>query len=43
MDPPNDGNNLSLDGGDGITDGSDDNTVVTMPLHNSGLPASPAP
>jgi hypothetical protein len=40
VDPPNDRNNLSFDGGDEKTDGSDDNTVVIMNLHNSGLPAS---
>jgi hypothetical protein len=41
VDPPNEGNNLSFDGGDENTDGSDDNTVVTTPPRDSGLPASP--
>jgi hypothetical protein len=41
LDPPNDGNNLSLDGGDDNTDGSDDNNVVTAPPRDSGPPASP--
>jgi hypothetical protein len=40
VDPPNDGNNLSFDGGDGTTDGNDDNTVVIANPRNSGLPAS---
>jgi hypothetical protein len=41
VDPPNDGNNLSFDGGDDNTDGSDDNTIVTAPPCDSGPPASP--
>jgi hypothetical protein len=28
VDPPNDGNNLSFDGGDGKPDGSSNNTIV---------------
>jgi hypothetical protein len=41
VDPLNDGNNLSFDGGDGNTDRSDDNAVVNVPPHDSGPPASP--
>jgi hypothetical protein len=41
VDPPNDGNNLSFDGGDENTDGCDENTVVTTPPRDSGPPASP--
>jgi hypothetical protein len=41
VDHPNDGNNLSFDGGDENTDGSDDNTIVTASPRDSGLPASP--
>jgi hypothetical protein len=41
VDPPNDGNTLSVDGGDENADGSDDNTVVTAPPRDSGPPASP--
>jgi hypothetical protein len=41
VDPPHDGNNISLDGGDESTNGSDGNTVVNEPPHNPGLPASP--
>jgi hypothetical protein len=41
VDPPNDGKNLSFDGGDERTDGSDDNTVVNAFPCISGLPASP--
>jgi DNA repair exonuclease SbcCD ATPase subunit len=37
--PLNDGNTLSFDGGDGIIDGSDDNTVVIVNPRNSGPPA----
>jgi hypothetical protein len=40
VDPPHDGNNLSFYAGDERTDGSDDNTVVNIHLHESGLPAS---
>jgi hypothetical protein len=40
-DPPHDGNNLSFDGGDEKTDGSDDNTIVHVPSCDSGLPESP--
>jgi hypothetical protein len=40
VDPPNDGNNLSLDGGDKRTDGSDDNTVVIANPRDSGPPVS---
>jgi hypothetical protein len=43
VDPPHDGNNLSLHGGDEETDESDDNTVVTAPPRDSGPPASPEP
>jgi hypothetical protein len=39
VDPPNHGNTLSFDGGDGITDGSDDNTVVITNPRDSGPPA----
>jgi hypothetical protein len=31
VDPPNDGNNLSLDGGDGKVDGTDERSAVNMP------------
>jgi hypothetical protein len=31
VDPPNDGNNLSLDGGDGKGDGTDERSAVNMP------------
>jgi hypothetical protein len=41
VDPPHDGNNLSFDGGDERTDGSDDNTVVNARPRDSGPPASP--
>jgi hypothetical protein len=41
VDRLNDGNNLSFNGGDENTDGSDDNTVVTVPPRDSGPPASP--
>jgi hypothetical protein len=41
VDPPHDGNNLSFDGGDERTDGSDDNTVVIANPRDSGPPASP--
>jgi hypothetical protein len=41
VDPPNDGNNLSFDGGDGNTDRSDDTTAVNAPPRGSGPPASP--
>jgi hemerythrin len=41
VDPPQDGNHLSFDGGDERTDGSDDNTVVIANPCDSGLPASP--
>jgi hypothetical protein len=40
VDPLNDGNNLSFDGGDENTDGSDDNTVLTANARDSGQPAS---
>jgi hypothetical protein len=40
VDPPHDGNNLSFDGGDGRTAGSDDNTIVNACPRNSGSPAS---
>jgi hypothetical protein len=40
VDPPNDGNDLSFDGGDGKTDGSDDNGVVIANPRDSGPPAS---
>jgi alanyl-tRNA synthetase len=40
VDPPNDGNNPSFDGGDERSDGSDDNTVVNAPPRTSGPPAS---
>jgi hypothetical protein len=41
VDPPNDGNNLFLDGGDGPTDGSDSNTVVNASQCISAAVASP--
>jgi hypothetical protein len=41
VDRPHNGNNLSSDGGDKRTDGSDDNTVVNARPHDSRLPASP--
>jgi hypothetical protein len=41
VDPPHDRNNLSLDAGDDRTDGSNDNTIVNIPPHDSSLPASP--
>jgi hypothetical protein len=41
VDPPNDGNNLSLDGGDGPSDGSDNNTVVNVSQRVSAVAASP--
>jgi hypothetical protein len=41
VDPPNNGNNLSLDGGDGPTDGSDNNTVVNASQCVSAAAASP--
>jgi hypothetical protein len=41
VDPPNDGNNLSFDGGDGKTDGSDNNTSVNAPPRDSRPLASP--
>jgi hypothetical protein len=40
VDPPNDGNHLLFDGGDGKADGSDDNTIVIVNPYDSGLPAS---
>jgi DNA-directed RNA polymerase subunit F len=39
LDAPHDGNNLSFDGGDGRTDGNDDNTIVIANPRNSGPPA----
>jgi hypothetical protein len=39
--PPHDGNNLSFDGGDERTDGSDDNTIVIVNPRDSG-PSAPA-
>jgi hypothetical protein len=41
VDPPNDGNNLSLDRGDGPTDGSDNNTDVNVSQRISAAAASP--
>jgi hypothetical protein len=41
VDPLDDGNHLSFAGGDGITDGSDDNTVVFVNSCDSGPPAPP--
>jgi hypothetical protein len=41
VDPPNDGNNLSFDRGDGNTNTSDNNTSVNVPPYDSRLPASP--
>jgi hypothetical protein len=41
VDPPNDENNLSLDVGDGPTDGSDNNTVVNASQRVSAAAASP--
>jgi hypothetical protein len=35
VDPLNNGNNLSFDGGDENTDGSDENTMVIMNPHDS--------
>jgi methyl-accepting chemotaxis protein len=40
VDPPHDGNNLSCDGGDERTDGSDDNTIVNVCPRDSGMLAS---
>jgi hypothetical protein len=40
VDPPHDGNDLSLDGGDERTKGSDDNTIVNARPRDSGPPAS---
>jgi tetrahydromethanopterin S-methyltransferase subunit G len=41
VDPPNNGNNLSFDGGDERTDRSDDNTIVVVNPRDSEPPASP--
>jgi hypothetical protein len=41
VDPPNDGNHLSFDGGDGPTDGSDNKTVVNASQCVSAATASP--
>jgi hypothetical protein len=41
VDPPNDGNNLSFDGGDGKTNGSDNNTIGNTPQCDSAAAASP--
>jgi regulator of replication initiation timing len=41
VNPPNDRNNLSFDGGDERSDGSDDNTVVIANPRDSEPPASP--
>jgi hypothetical protein len=41
VDPPDDGNDHSFHGGDGITNGSGDNTIVAMNACDSGLPAPP--
>jgi hypothetical protein len=38
VNPPHDGNNLSFDGGDERTDGSDDNTVVIANPRDSEPP-----
>jgi hypothetical protein len=40
VDPPHDGNDLSLDGVDERTKGSDDNTIVNARPRDSGPPAS---
>jgi hypothetical protein len=43
VDPPHAGNNVSLDGGDERTDGSDDNTIVTVhPCDSGTATATPA-
>jgi hypothetical protein len=42
VDPPNDGNNLSLDGGDGIVDGTDERGTVNMPQHASAVETTAA-
>jgi hypothetical protein len=41
VDPPTDGNHLPFDGGDGKTDGSDDNSVVNASQCVSAAAASP--
>jgi hypothetical protein len=40
VDPPHDGYNLSFDGGDERTDGSDGNTMVNVCQRDFGPPAS---
>jgi hypothetical protein len=40
VDPPDDGNNFSVDGGDERADGSDDKTIVITNPRESGAPAS---
>jgi hypothetical protein len=42
VDPPHDGNDLSFDGGDGKSDGSDDNTVVIANQRDSGGARQPS-
>jgi hypothetical protein len=37
VDPPNDGNNLSLDGGDRTVDGTDERSAATMPQYISAV------
>jgi hypothetical protein len=41
VDPPNNGNYLSFDGGDGNTNGSDDNSAVNTPQYISAAASSP--
>jgi hypothetical protein len=40
VDPLNDGNNISFDGGDGKPNASNNSTIGNVPPHDSGLPAS---
>jgi hypothetical protein len=40
VDLPDDGSDSTLDGRDGIVDGTDDNTVVIANPRDSGMPAS---
>jgi hypothetical protein len=41
VDPPNDGNNLSIDGGDGKVDATDDTSAVNASQCDSTTAASP--
>jgi regulator of replication initiation timing len=45
VDPPNDGNDLSLDGGDGKVDGTDERSAVNAPqrVFTAGTPAAASP